>query len=147
MHGICSQMARDSRIIFLKKEAFLTMHLFRVSRFHEAPAMIGLKMFQTMYKPTLVNIVYSLMPSISKQKTITAVVFVNGDVFLNSERIMHLVEFQIFMLHHFLKWTYFRKIWWHLLFYGNGNIACMNTITQLMISCVLHSHQFATSIF
>ena len=103
MHRICSQMARDSRIIFLKKEAFLTMHLFRVSRFHEAPAMIGLKMFQTMYKPTLVNIVYSLMPSISKQKTITAVFFVNGDVFLNSERIMHLVEFQIFMLHHFLK--------------------------------------------
>jgi len=32
----------------------------------------------------------------------------------------------------------------YLLFYGGPSIACMNTITQLIISCVLHSLQFAT---
>jgi len=33
----------------------------------------------------------------------------------------------------------------YLLFYGD--IACMNTLTQIIISCVLHSLQFTTNIF
>jgi len=42
-------------------------------------------------------------------------------------------------------WTSFHSIWWHFLFCGR--IACMNTTAQPIISCVLHSLQFATNIF
>jgi len=51
----------------------------------------------------------------------------------------------LYFVYQFLKWTSFRTIWWHLLFVGS--IAWMNTTTQLMISCVLHSLQFAANIF
>jgi len=50
--------------------AFLTMLLFFVLfslQFHEAPTMVGLKMFQTVYKRTLCeHIVYNLVLSTSK---------------------------------------------------------------------------------
>jgi len=53
---------------------------------------------------------------------------------------MHLVKFQFYMLYNvyqfFLKWTSFRTSLWHLFFYSS--IACVNTITQLTISYVLH---------
>jgi len=47
--------ALDSRITFFQNNGFLTMHLFLMSfslQFHEAPRMVGLKMFQIVCKRT-----------------------------------------------------------------------------------------------
>jgi len=49
------------------------------------------------------------------------------------------------VVYEFLKRTSFRTISWYLLFYGS--VACTNTITQRISSCVRHSLQSATNIF
>jgi len=49
-------LALDSRNHFFEKNAFLKMRLFFVFfplQFNETPTMVGLKMFQTVYKRTL----------------------------------------------------------------------------------------------
>jgi len=52
----CIFNATNSRITFFDKNGFSTMHLFFVLfslQFHEAPKMVGLKIYQTVHKPTL----------------------------------------------------------------------------------------------
>ena len=174
--------------------------------FMKLPEWLVWKCFKQCINICFVSIVYSLMLSISKityfkWKMITAVLNVNGGVYLNhglqnfffkgrinyyatdrgldirnvifsgyvafcrNEQICckYIIGFGtqavvwtlknnalskipiLYVAYHFLKWTSFRTIWWYLLFYGS--IVCMNTITQPRVSCLLHSHHFATNIF
>jgi len=149
---IFSVMALDSRIPFFKKNAFWQCIYFLwyfFYNFMKLPQGLVWKYFKQCINVCFVSMVYSPMLSISKltyfkRKTISVVVNMNGGAFLNSKNnalgkipILHVV-------YPFLKWTSCQTILWYLLFYSN--IVCMNTITQLIISCVLHSLQFATNI-
>jgi len=108
------------------------------------------KCFKQYVNERFMSIVCSPMLSLSKLtyfkwNTVTAVLMWTEAFSLNSKK-MHFVKFQFCMLY-INFWSEHLSVQFDGICFSTIYIFCMNTITQLIISFVLHSHQFATNIF